>query len=493
MRQVWTFFAAAVAVMTAIMAFPSGSAADPGGNARGDAGRLGVELSAITDRPAHDTKRVAPVDNDLTASSLSASAVDVCLGDDIVVDARDGLGPDLLMVRTSGACVATTSFDVFTAQTPYRIGIWMNVDGDPDNGCGGADRLLVFYEEIFAYEEYTLTGCEANESTFVAEHSATSIRQGTASGIAVSPGIPGPFAFDIGVFDAAGTVDWMDVTLVNGNQTISCDGLRIPGSPSGGTDGYWLSEYAGNIWSGGNAIEAGGACRSQGAVTSGGVADIAGTGGGWAAVHYDGHVSYSQGNAAARNVAPYPFDVGGRYAISVMNDPNGPVGSLRVVYDNGAVASVNGASFHGDLRNLDLNLPMIDAVPTVTGDGYWLIAEDGGVFAFGDAEFYGSMGGVDLNEPVLGMAPDPDGIGYWLVAADGGVFAFDAGFVGSIPGILDPGAFLNQPIIGMVSYGDAYLLVARDGGVFNFSNRAFAGSLGSNPPDTPITSILPTG
>ena len=48
---------------------------------------------------------------------------------------------------------------------------------------------------------------------------------------------------------------------------------------------------------------------------------------------------------------------------------------------------------------------------------------------------------------------------------------------------------LNQPITGMVRYGNGYLMVAEDGGIFNFSDRPFAGSLGDNPPEKPIVAV----
>ena len=96
------------------------------------------------------------------------------------------------------------------------------------------------------------------------------------------------------------------------------------------------------------------------------------------------------------------------------------------------------------------------------------------------------MGGQRLNGPVMGIAPDPDGAGYWLVATDGGIFAFDAGFRGSMGG-----SRLNRPVVGMVAYGDGYLMVASDGGIFNFSSKAFAGSLGDNPPADPIVAVAP--
>jgi hypothetical protein len=38
----------------------------------------------------------------------------------------------------------------------------------------------------------------------------------------------------------------------------------------------------------------------------------------------------------------------------------------------------------------------------------------------------------------------------------------------------------------MVPYGNGYLMVAEDGGIFNFSDKAFLGSLGGNPPARPV-------
>jgi hypothetical protein len=143
-----------------------------------------------------------------------------------------------------------------------------------------------------------------------------------------------------------------------------------------------------------------------------------------------------------------------------------------------------GARWWGDMGSVPLNQPVISAVATPSAGGYYMVAADGGVFAFGDAVFRGSMGGTRLNAPVVGLTPDPDGEGYWLVASDGGVFAFDAPFRGSLGAIR-----LNAPVVGMVPYGDGYLLVASDGGVFNFSNLPFEGSLGANPPSSPVIDI----
>jgi hypothetical protein len=170
-----------------------------------------------------------------------------------------------------------------------------------------------------------------------------------------------------------------------------------------------------------------------------------------------------------------------------------PDGSGYWVFTNrGRVIPFGAARSYGDMTGTRLNGAIVASVPTVTGLGYWVIGSDGGVFSFGDAKFYGSMGGRTINQPVVGIAPDPDGVGYWLVAADGGIFAFDATFRGSVPGALAAGQRLNRPVIGAVAYGAGYLMVASDGGVFDFSGqRAFYGSLGSNPPATPIVGVAP--
>ena len=45
----------------------------------------------------------------------------------------------------------------------------------------------------------------------------------------------------------------------------------------------------------------------------------------------------------------------------------------------------------------------------------------------------------------------------------------------------------------MVGFGVGYLMVGSDGGIFNFSNKPYFGSLGGNPPATPIVSVAVYG
>jgi hypothetical protein len=78
-----------------------------------------------------------------------------------------------------------------------------------------------------------------------------------------------------------------------------------------------------------------------------------------------------------------------------------------------------------------------------------------------------------LNKPIVGMAPAPSGQGYWLVASDGGMFAFsDAQFFGSL-GNQPPAS----PVTAMESTGDSgYWIITAVGQVFHFGDAKDFGS-----------------
>ena len=132
-----------------------------------------------------------------------------------------------------------------------------------------------------------------------------------------------------------------------------------------------------------------------------------------------------------------------------------------------------------------LNGPVLDSIPTASGNGYYMVASDGGIFTFGDAKFYGSMGGQQPQRPGAVARARRRRVGYWLVASDGGIFAFDAAFQGSH----GRHAASTSPSPAWCRYGNGYLMVAEDGGIFNFSDKAFLGSLGTTPPAQPIVSV----
>jgi hypothetical protein len=48
---------------------------------------------------------------------------------------------------------------------------------------------------------------------------------------------------------------------------------------------------------------------------------------------------------------------------------------------------------------------------------------------------------------------------------------------------------LNKPVSGIVPGANGYLMVGEDGGIFSFGNVAFHGSLGANPPASPVVAV----
>ena len=255
--------------------------------------------------------------------------------------------------------------------------------------------------------------------------------------------------------------------------------------------GYWLATADGEVHPFGDATPLGDGHAS--AIDP--VVDIqrTPTGCGYWILLADGAVQSFGDAADLGDFDPSASGVG-ESLVSFSPTPTGQ--GLWAFTDKGRVLTLGDAQprFAGamsDLTAIDLAGPIIDSVPTPTGEGYYMLGSDGGVFAFGDARFSGSLPGLGIvpDEAVTGLVADPDGSGYWMVAADGGVFSFGAPFAGSLPGLGI--TRLNAPVIGMTPYADGYLEFAADGGVFDFSSRPFSGSLGDNPPDTPVVALTP--
>ncbi|HVE45823.1 MAG TPA: hypothetical protein VNA57_03620 [Acidimicrobiales bacterium] len=257
-------------------------------------------------------------------------------------------------------------------------------------------------------------------------------------------------------------------------------GGSIGARPSSGRSGYWMVAQKGAVYAFGAAPYLGNApVRDANAV------DIEATSGG------DGYwVVDTAGRVFAFGTARWhgnatPLSAGESVtSLSRTRSGNG----YWMFTTKGRVLTFGDATHFGDMAGKPLNGPIRDSVTTSRGDGYYMVASDGGTFAFGAAAFHGSMGGKRLNAPVQSLVPDPDGDGYYMVASDGGVFAFSAPFRGSLGDLR-----LNKPVSGMVSYGNGYLLVAADGGAFVFSDKPFDGSLGSNPPPSPVVAVTVLG
>ncbi|MGH9010572.1 MAG: hypothetical protein ACRDYF_12110, partial [Acidimicrobiia bacterium] len=252
-----------------------------------------------------------------------------------------------------------------------------------------------------------------------------------------------------------------------------------PTTPSRLASGYWMLGSGGDVYAFGAARHHGNAGPLPPSVSA---IDLEPTpsGAGYWVLTGDGHVRAFGDAKTFGNVAPARLSAGER--VTSLSATTSGAG-YWVFSDRGRAMAFGDATFQGDVSSLTLNGPVLDSVATPSGHGYYMVASDGGIFSFGDAKFHGSTGNLRLNKAVIGMAPSSDGAGYWLVASDGGIFAFDVPFRGSMGSTR-----LNKPITGLVPGNDGYLMVAEDGGIFAFGDVAFHGSLGNNPPESPVVS-----
>jgi hypothetical protein len=179
-----------------------------------------------------------------------------------------------------------------------------------------------------------------------------------------------------------------------------------------------------------------------------------------------------------------------------------PSNGYWLVGSDGGIFTFGDAKFYGSTGSIALQRPVVGITQTASADGYWLVASDGGVFAFGDASFVGSIPGLGLapagtnapkhlNAPIVGMVPSVTGQGYFMVAADGGVFAFgDAQFEGSCPGI----GGCSGTAVGVApdTSGHGYWLATSTGNVYAFGDAATLTETGTPNSFGPITSIEST-
>ncbi|HEC08813.1 MAG TPA: hypothetical protein ENI86_04475 [Acidimicrobiales bacterium] len=58
-----------------------------------------------------------------------------------------------------------------------------------------------------------------------------------------------------------------------------------------------------------------------------------------------------------------------------------------------------------DLTTITLAGPIIDSVPTPSGEGYYMLGSDGGVFSFSSQPFSGSLGDNPPDTPIVALTP----------------------------------------------------------------------------------------
>jgi hypothetical protein len=125
----------------------------------------------------------------------------------------------------------------------------------------------------------------------------------------------------------------------------------------------------------------------------------------------------------------------------------GDAGGYLLVDAAGEVFPFGDATWHGDLRGVHLDAPIV-GIAGAPDVGYWLVGADGGVFAFGAVPYLGGMANVHLDAPIVAILNTGLGLSYDLEGADGGVFAF-----GTSSGVTEffgsaAGEALNAPIVG---------------------------------------------
>jgi len=192
--------------------------------------------------------------------------------------------------------------------------------------------------------------------------------------------------------------------------------------------------------------------------------------------------------------------------------PNG--GGYWLVASDGGVFDFGNAPFLGSTYTYGitgltgskpLNAPITAIVSTPTGNGYWLIAKDGGVFDFGNAPFLGSTytygltglsGSKPLDAPVIGAIATPSGQGYYMVAADGGVFDFgDAHFEGSAYDLGYTGLGGKNPLPAPVSSlmvnpnGSGYYALCKNGTILAIGGAPSIPAI--KTPGTQLVGIMP--
>jgi hypothetical protein len=363
------------------------------------------------------------------------------------------------------------------APTPAGTGYWLLADDGSLFNFGSAQPLG------------SATTIDPTGFFTVILPTATGYRLGTWQGRVHTFGDARNYGSLFDVPTKGGKATFGYTSLAPGSTTVTALGPPSMGGSAVATitttwtpaDGYWMLSSDGSVYPFGGAVNLGDAKPHLAGRQAVDLEPTPNYGGYWIVddigrVFGFGNAKTSPGNVDAGALRP------GEKVTSLSSTPTGA--GYWIFTSQGRVFAKGDATHFGDMAGTALNGPVLDSIPTPTGEGYYMVGSDGGIFAFGDAEFAGSMGGKPLNAPVQSLVPDPDGAGYWLVASDGGIFAFDAGFHGSMGS-----TELNKPVTGMVAFGDAYLMVGEDGGIFNFSDRPFYGSLGANPPPSPIVSV----
>ena len=302
-----------------------------------------------------------------------------------------------------------------------------------------------------------------------------------------------------------------EVLIPTRDWVLKAKSSQCPGVLAETHEGYWLLEETGRVHAFGDAQVFGDALLADGRKA----VDIEASNSGFGYwILDDGGTFHKFGDAASIPSADlssletnYDFGIspsGPEKVVSSIPTSSGQGAYVftsigRVIRTGDAVALTDSAGREDLLWIEQLNAPIVDA--RITGDrsGYWLLAEDGGIFTFGNAGFAGAVPEKPradwIDEKIVSFAPDNDGEGYVVVAASGKAWFFEHPIRPQLQDVIES-AFgtrtLNQPIALVKERRcGGYLMVATDGGVFAtpMSDCGFQGSLGDDPPDSPILAL----
>ncbi|MCP4959228.1 MAG: serine protease [Actinomycetia bacterium] len=175
-------------------------------------------------------------------------------------------------------------------------------------------------------------------------------------------------------------------------------------------NGYWLANTAGHTRSFGGAVHWGNGPADS---AESGFVDFAAAPDGrsyWYLTAIGRLDGLGLTGWADQSSAPRPLEPGEVFTSLAMT-PTGDglwlftsAGRLVTLGDAGRFPANGQLGQPDDLAALILNGPIIDARPTPTGNGYYMVGSDGGVFTFGDARFAGSTGSTPSPHPVFAIA-----------------------------------------------------------------------------------------
>jgi hypothetical protein len=452
-----------------------------------------TQFGATTAADGSYTLRVPPSTYDLV--SIGAATGSLSGGPlTVTADRTLDIAPPTALV-TARAYDAAGALRPFDSLNYYAMAAGPTVDAPLASGLAASS----------AYANTTVSSAGATKATITAiegVNASISFSSGDAAGTAVASA--GALRFstdtDLAIVQATAGGSNPPPTPTTTTTTTTApgstgndpggDGAQTSGTPAGTTpgattstrSGYWMVSADGEVHAFGDAVHYGDPHGTLGRARAVHLEPTPDGKGYW--ILDDAGRIHPFGDAAALGDATTTALAAGEKAASLSATPTGA--GYWIFTNRGRVLTFGDATFYGDMSKTRLNGAVLGSVATPSGKGYYMVASDGGIFTFGDAAFHGSTGNLHLNQPVMGMAAGPGG--YWLVASDGGIFAFDVPFHGSMGA-----AHLNKPISGLVPGHDGYLMVASDGGIFAFGDVAFHGSLGAQPPATPVVgaALLP--